>query len=64
MGFYRQGKLNPKYIGPFEILRIVSTIAYEITLPLVYSGIHPVFHVLLLCWCVPYESHVLWYDSI
>ena len=37
-------KLRPKYIGPFEITRIISKVNVEIKLPNTLK-IHPVFHV-------------------
>ncbi len=41
----RAPKLAAKYIGPFEVKRVVSAVAYELALPDVYSRVHPVFHV-------------------
>lgn len=40
----RTKKLTSKYIGPFPIVRVVSSVAYELTLP-PSLRIHPVFHV-------------------
>ncbi|WMV16380.1 hypothetical protein MTR67_009765, partial [Solanum verrucosum] len=64
MRFGRRGKLSPRYIGPFEILRTVGEVAYELALPPVFSSIHPVFHVSMLRRYVPDESHVLQYDAV
>ncbi|KAG5715266.1 hypothetical protein E4T56_gene2989 [Termitomyces sp. T112] len=41
-------KLDHKRLGPFKILRKVSTHAYKLDLPLGLKGLHPVFHVRLL----------------
>ena len=41
----RAPKLAPKYIGPFPIKRVVSSVAYELELPDSMSRVHPVFHV-------------------
>ena len=41
----KRGKLAPRYIGPFEILKRVGTVAYRLTLPPSLSGVHEVFHV-------------------
>ncbi|XP_020987524.1 uncharacterized protein LOC110275660 [Arachis duranensis] len=38
-------KLNPRYIGPFEILKRTGPVAYRIALPLYLSNLHDVFHV-------------------
>ena len=43
-------KLNPRYIGPFEIIERVGEVAYKLKLPheMMKNNIHPVFHVSLL----------------
>ena len=48
MRFGRKRKLSPRFVGPFEILEIVGTLAYKVVLPPSLSKIHNVFHVLLL----------------
>ncbi|WMV58557.1 hypothetical protein MTR67_051942, partial [Solanum verrucosum] len=58
------GGLSPRYIGPFEILRTVGEVAYELDLPPAFSFIHPVFHVSMLRRYVPDESHVIQYDVV
>jgi hypothetical protein len=45
-------KLLPRFIGPYQIKRVISSTAYELSLPL-SMHIHPVFHVHLL---KPYED--------
>ena len=37
-------KLSPRFIGPFDIVRKVSPVAYELAL-LTHMHAHPVFHV-------------------
>ena len=46
--FDKRGKLSPRFIGPFEILERVGTIAYQLALPTSMSGVHKVFHVSML----------------
>ena len=41
----KRGKLAPRYIRPFEILKRVGIVAYRLTLPPSLSGVHEVFHV-------------------
>ncbi|KAK4737667.1 hypothetical protein R3W88_001364 [Solanum pinnatisectum] len=48
MRFGKKGKLSPRYIGPFEILKCVGKVAYRLTLPPNLSSVHPVFHVSML----------------
>ena len=46
--FDKRGKLSPRFIGPFEILERVGTVAYRLALPPSMSGVHEVFHVSML----------------
>ena len=46
--FGKWGKLALRYIGPFEILERVGTVAYRLVLPPSLSGVHKVFHVSML----------------
>ena len=46
--FGKRGKLSPRFIGPFEILDRVGTVAYRLVLPPSMSGVHEVFHVSML----------------
>jgi hypothetical protein len=39
------GKLAPRYIGPYKVLKRVRAVAYRLELPEEMSDIHPVFHV-------------------
>ncbi|XP_073121631.1 uncharacterized protein [Henckelia pumila] len=57
--FGKNGKLNPRYVGPFEILDNVGTLAYRLTLPPDMSRIHNVFHVSQLRKYIPDPNHVL-----
>ena len=46
--FGKREKLSPRFIGPFEILERVGTVAYRLALPPSMSGVHEVFHVSML----------------
>ncbi|XP_070020369.1 uncharacterized protein [Nicotiana sylvestris] len=64
MRFGRKGKLSPKFICPFEVLRRVGEVAYELDLPLSLSEVHPVFHVSMLWRYHTDLSHVLEFSTI
>ena len=46
--FGKRGKLSPRFIGPFEILERIGTVAYRLALPPSMPGFHEVFHVSIL----------------
>ena len=46
--FGKQGKLSPRFIGPFEVLERVGAVAYRLALPPSLSDVHEVFHVSML----------------
>ena len=52
MRFGKKGKLSPRYIGPYEIVRKIGKVAYELDLPPDLESVHPVFHVSMLRKCV------------
>ncbi|KAK1421969.1 hypothetical protein QVD17_24774 [Tagetes erecta] len=54
--FGKKGKLSPRFIGPFEILERIGTVAYRLRLPEEMSGIHDVFHVSNLRKCLADET--------
>nr|GEV68407.1 putative reverse transcriptase domain-containing protein [Tanacetum cinerariifolium] len=50
--FGRKGKLAPRYVGPFEILKRIGPVAYRLRLPEELSGVHDTFHVSNLKKCL------------
>ena len=62
--FDKRGKLSPRFIGPFEILERVGTIAYRLALSPNMSGVHEVFHVSMLLKYTPDPSHVMDWGEI
>ena len=57
--FGKRGKLSPRFIGPFEILERVGTVAYRLALPPSMSSVHEVFHVPMLQKYTPDPAHVV-----
>ena len=57
--FGKRGKLSLRFIGPFEILERVGTVAYQLALPPSMSGVHEVFHVSMLRRYTPDPTHVV-----
>ena len=62
--FGKQGKLVPRYIGPFEVLERVGTVAYRLALPPSLLGVHEVFHVSMLRKYTPNPAHVVDWGEI
>ena len=62
--FGKRGKLLPRFIGPFEILERVGTVAYRLALPPSMSDVHEVFHVSMLRRYTPVPSHVVDWGEI
>jgi hypothetical protein len=54
-----EGKLAPRYIGPFEILEICGSVAYRLQLPSQLTAIHNIFHVSQLGKCVKVPTEIL-----
>ena len=61
--FNKRGKLSPRFIGPFEILKRVGTV-YRLDLPPSMSGVHEVFHVSMLRKYTPDPAHVVDWGEI
>ena len=57
--FGKRGKLLSRFIGPFEILERVGTVAYRLALPPNMPGVHKVFHVSMLRKYTPDPAHVV-----
>jgi len=52
-------KLSPRFVGPYQILRRIGAVTYEIALPPHLANLHNVFHISQLRKYIAYSSHVL-----
>ena len=59
MRFGFSGKLKPRYIGPFDVIRRVGELAYELALPPSLDKVHNVFHVSMIKKYVRDPNHIL-----
>lgn len=57
MRFGKSNKLSPRYVGPFEILRRVGAIAYQLVLPPTLTSAHDMFHISMLKKYILNASH-------
>ena len=64
MRFGKKGKLSPRFVSPFEILKCIGKVAYKLALPPTLAGVHNVFHVSMLRKYIPDPSHVLNYEPL
>ena len=59
-----KGKLSPKFIVPFKILKIVGEVAYDLALPWSLARVHNVLHVSQFRKYIHDPSHVLVHESL
>lgn len=59
-----KGKLAPRYIGPFPVLKKVGTVSYKVKLPAELSHIHDVFHVSQLKKSAPDAPQVMSWSNV
>ncbi|GKB56272.1 hypothetical protein Tco_0912458, partial [Tanacetum coccineum] len=64
MRFKNKGKLSPRFIGPFKILKRVGEVAYTLELPKEMRGIHNTFYVSYLRKCLSDESSVITLEEV
>jgi len=64
MRFGTKGKLSPRYVGPYRILKRIGKVAYELVLPAELAAVHPIFHASLLKKCVGDPASVMLLESV
>ena len=62
--FGKRGKLSPRFMGSFEKLERLGTVAYRLALPPSMSCVHEVFHVSRLRKYTPNPAHVVDWGQI
>ncbi|GKB05664.1 putative reverse transcriptase domain-containing protein [Tanacetum coccineum] len=50
--FRKKGKLEPRFVRPFKIIKKVGPVAYRLDLPEELDGVHDTFHILNLKKCL------------
>ena len=64
MRFRKNGKMSPRFIGPYEVIEKVGLVAYRLALPPKLENIHKVFQVSMLRRYRSDPSHVVSSDII
>ncbi|GKC83484.1 hypothetical protein Tco_1139201, partial [Tanacetum coccineum] len=62
--FGKWGKLNPRYVGPFKVLKKVRVISYKLELPQELSRVQNTFHVSNLKKCYTDEPLAVPLDGL
>ncbi|GJU02354.1 putative reverse transcriptase domain-containing protein [Tanacetum coccineum] len=62
--FGKKGKLVPRFVGPFEIIEKVGSVAYRLDLPEELNGVHDTFHVSNLKKCLADPTLQVPFDEI
>jgi hypothetical protein len=62
--FRVKGKLAPRYIGPFQILKQCGNVAYHLRLPEQLSAVHNVFYVSQLKKCLRVPDQVTDFEGV
>ncbi|WMV41778.1 hypothetical protein MTR67_035163 [Solanum verrucosum] len=64
MRFGKKGKLSPRFVGPYKILKRIGKVAYELELPTKLVAVYSVFHISLLKKCVGDPTSIVPLESV
>ncbi|GJX06393.1 putative reverse transcriptase domain-containing protein [Tanacetum coccineum] len=62
--FGKKWKLEPRFVGPFEIIKKVGPVAYRLDLPEELNGVHDMLHVSNLRKCLVDPTLIVPLDEI
>ncbi|XP_038890916.1 uncharacterized protein LOC120080343 [Benincasa hispida] len=62
--FGKKGKLSRRFVGPFEILERIGSMAYRLTFPPSLSTVHNIFHVSMLRKYIMNPSHIVDFEPL
>ena len=57
--FGKEGKLTPRYVGPYEIFQRVGKVACDLKIPSELNSIHPILHVYIIRKCIGVTDSIL-----
>ena len=60
----KEREAQSRYVGSYNILKMVGYVAYELELPAELAGVHPVFHISQLKKCVGDPAFVVPLESV
>ena len=60
----KRNKLDPRYVGPFEILDGIGPVAYRLALPPDMERMYNLFHVSQLRKYIPDPNHIISYQPL
>lgn len=64
MRFDKSSKLSPRYMRPFDILRRVSGVTYQLALLMTLTSTHDVFHISVLKKYIPNVAHKIDFSKL
>ena len=64
MRFGKKWKLSPRYVVPYNIMKMIHNVAYELELLAELAAMHPFFHISILKKCVSDPAFIVPLESV